>query len=314
VRLYVGSYADVRVYTADGTPVATNTEVPAPSFLARHPRLPVLYAVSEVAEGTVTALAVELSGALRTLSRRPSGGASPCHLAVTGHHVVCANYGSGTVCAVPVAADGTLGPPADPVTHHGPVSHPHHVSAAGSDLTVVDLGTDTLYGYQISATGTLRPMWTVTAGRGAGPRSLSVHPAGWRFVADELSSTVSAYTPDASGRLRLTATVPATLTPPAQRNYPAEVAVSADGRLVHVANRGNDTITTFAVRADGGLRPVDEVPTGGSWPRHFTIAGPRMYVANQRSGSITVLRLDDGLPRPTGTRIESPDPSCILLV
>jgi len=37
-------------------------------------------------------------------------------------------------------------------------------------------------------------------------------------------------------------------------------------------------------------------------------------VANQRSGSVTVLRLDGGVPRPTGTVIEAENASCVLVV
>jgi 6-phosphogluconolactonase len=313
--LYVGSYTDIRAYDAGSlAPLTATAAVSAPSFLAAHPRAPVLYAVSELPEGSVSSLAIEPSGALRPLSRQPSGGASPCHLTIDrrGNHLLCANYGGG-VALFAVAAGGSLaGPPVDLVRHEGAASHPHHVSWRGDQATVVDLGTDTLYGYMIES-ARLRRTWVAHARPGAGPRHLAAHPSGHRYVADELSSTVSTYAQEPDGGLRLTATVSATLVTPADRNYPAEIAVSGDGHFVYVANRGNDSITTFGVTADG-LRAVDEVPTGGAWPRHFALAGARMYVANQRSDSVTVLRVDDGVPRPTGARIEAASPSCVLVV
>jgi len=324
--LYVGSYTDIRAYDAGSlAPVTATAAVPAPSFLAAHPRAPVLYAVSELPEGSVSSLAIGPSGALRPLSRQPSGGASPCHLAIDGQgsHLLCANYGGG-VALFALAAGGSLaGPPVDLVRHEGAggaregaASHPHHVSLRGdfraAEVTVVDLGMDALYGYTIES-ARLRRTWVAHARPGAGPRHLATHPSGHRYVADELSSTVSTYAQEPDGGLRLTATVPATLVTPADRNYPAEIAVSGDGRFVYVANRGNDSITTFSVTADG-LRAVDEVPTGGAWPRHFALAGARMYVANQRSDSVTVLRVDDGAPRPTGALIEAANPSCVLVV
>jgi 6-phosphogluconolactonase (cycloisomerase 2 family) len=40
-----------------------------------------------------------------------------------------------------------------------------------------------------------------------------------------------------------------------------------------------------------------------------------MYVANQRSDRVTVLRLDPdtGVPGPTGTGIDIPSPACVLI-
>src|SRR5690554_5036558 len=74
----------------------------SPSFLARHPELPVLYAVSERSTGELFAWQVLTSGELRELGRAPTGGDSPCHLAVhpSGRYVFCANYGSGSVAVI----------------------------------------------------------------------------------------------------------------------------------------------------------------------------------------------------------------------
>jgi len=78
-------------------------------------------------------------------------------------------------------------------------------------------------------------------------------------------------------------------------NYPAEIAVSGDGRFVYASNRGHDSIATFTVRESGRrLEFVDTVPTGGSCPRHFTLApdGQWLYVANQRANTVNWLPRD----------------------
>jgi hypothetical protein len=36
-------------------------------------------------------------------------------------------------------------------------------------------------------------------------------------------------------------------------------------------------------------------------------------VANERSNDVTVLRLDDGLPVPTGRAVAVPAPTCVLV-
>jgi 6-phosphogluconolactonase len=307
---------------------ADPTPVPAPSWLSPHPRLPVLYAVNELPgeDGSVSAYVVGAPGVLRPLSRQPSGGVEPCNLALTtdGRYLLTANYRNGRVGVLPVGGDGTLGEPTDVVAHEptrDEPAHAHHVSvrageAGGDEVTAVDLGADRLFGYHLAADGRLRPTWTAQAPPKAGPRHLVVHPSGRRYVADELGSSVSTYVTDpATGGLRWVAAQPATLTGAGPgTNNTSEIAVSADGRFLYVANRGPDTITVFAV-ADDALEPVAEVPTGGAFPRHFTLAGDRMYVANQHSHEITVLRVDpaSGVPEPTGDRVGVHSPTCVLV-
>ena len=70
-----------------------------PSFLLKHPHHPVLYTVEETTpEGTVRAW--ELQGALlRPLGALPTGGGSPCHLALSqdGMQLYVSNYVSGSL-------------------------------------------------------------------------------------------------------------------------------------------------------------------------------------------------------------------------
>ncbi|GII23016.1 lactonase family protein [Planosporangium mesophilum] len=334
--IYVGSYtpeADgkgtgISVWDAQLRPAAPTVALAAPSWLVAHPTAAVLYAVSELEIGTVTALSIAPDGTLTPQARQPTDGAAPCHLDITpdGRYLLCANYGSGSVTVLAVDDDGTLAAPTDLVHHHGcgpdperqDGPHAHQVvtsGAPGTDVTAVDLGTDTLYGYRLGADGRLAPSWETGAGAGIGPRHLVTAPTGRLYVTDELSSTVSVYDPDpATGGLRLVQRRPATLTPPTERNYPAEIALSADGRFVYVGNRGNDTVTTFAVDGEG-LTGVDETPCGGRWPRHLVLDGDLMYVANQNSHTVAVLRIDPGtgVPSLTGARIDVPSPACILI-
>ena len=51
-----------------------------------------------------------LSGRLTVINRQPSEGIDPCHLTIDakGRHVLVANYTSGSVAVLPLAADGRL--------------------------------------------------------------------------------------------------------------------------------------------------------------------------------------------------------------
>ena len=82
-----------------------------PSFLALHPDGKFIYAVNELggSDGAVQSFAIRADNTLKSLNRQSSAGASPCHLVLdaTGRNVLVANYSSGTVAVLPVAADGS---------------------------------------------------------------------------------------------------------------------------------------------------------------------------------------------------------------
>ena len=306
--------------TRSGT-VAART--PSPSFLARHPVLDVLYAVNELADGTVSAWSVAPDGELTGLAVQPTGGGHPCHLAVTadGRHLVAANYGSGSVAVFPLDGAGVPGERSDLVQHagSGPVAdrqegpHAHMVAPDrdGPGLLAVDLGADRVFRYRLDpVSGRLtggEP--ALVAAPGTGPRHVARHPDGTLYLAAELAGTLTGYRPDrATGALA--AGDPVATSDGSAPVYPSELVVGRDGRFVYVANRGPDTVAVFA----DGVR-VAEVPTGGTWPRHLALIGDHLYVANERSHSVSTFALgvEDGLPRPVGRPTAVPSPTCVLL-
>ncbi|SCL12980.1 lactonase family protein [Micromonospora inyonensis] len=309
------------------TPLGTVAVTASPSFLVRHPTLPVLYAANELPEGQVSAWRVAPDGDLTPLGTGDTGGAEPCHLAVTpdGRHLVAANYGGGSVAVFPLDGAGVPGGRSDLVVHsgHGPdpqrqeAAHAHMVSPDpdGGPLYVVDLGTDSVYRYDLDvATGRLVPRAPrVRAHAGTGPRHLARHPDGRRvYLAGELDGTVTALDRDAEGALHQRGRVPASGR--SGHVQPAEVAVGPQGRFLYVANRGVGTLAVFAL--DGALPElVAEVDTGGEWPRHFAWSGRDLYVADQRADMVRAFRVDPatGVPEPAGEPVPVPSPSCVLL-
>ncbi|GAB3814517.1 beta-propeller fold lactonase family protein [Micromonospora zhanjiangensis] len=298
---------------------------PSPSFLARHPELPVLYAVNELAEGTVSAFTVRPDGGLTAAGTVATGGDSPCHLAVsaTGRFLFSANYGSGSVAVHRLDDAGRPGERADLVTHdgHGPVAdrqehaHAHMVSPepTGDRLLVVDLGADGIYRYDVGPAGRLAQAGPPVRIRpGTGPRHLARHPDGHRFfLAGELDPTVTGYERDADGVLRERARVPASRR--SGHVQPSEIAVRPDGRFLYVANRGIGTVTVFALD-ESAPRQVSEVDTGGDWPRHFALIGDHLYVADERAHRIFVFAVDpeSGGLTPAVEPVPVASPTCVL--
>ncbi|MET8942722.1 lactonase family protein [Streptomyces sp. NPDC004542] len=308
------------------TGAGTVTGVADPSYLAVHPDGRTLYAVDERTDGGVTA--VRLADH-RVLGTRSTGGAAPCHLSVhpCGRWLLSAHYGSGSVAVHPIGTTGALGERTDFVTHsspppgpgqQGPHAHQIVTSPDGGHVLAVDLGTDTVHSYRLDpAAGTLTEVARARARPGAGPRHLTFHPDGRHaYLANELDDTVTvcAYDP---GTGRLTIGGPQSTGTGTGTNYPAQLLVTADGAHAYLANRGHNSLTRYAVEADGArLRLVGTVPAGGDFPRQiaFSPDGRLLFAANQRSGTVSVFHVDSGSGdlRLAGEPFASPVAVCAL--
>ena len=312
--------------TGDLTRVGPAARTPSPSFLAQHPTRPVLYAVNELAAGTVSAFAVGADAALTELAVRSTGGADPCHLAVTAdaRHLLVANYSSGSVSVHPLDADGVPGERCDlldldgsgPVADRqaGPHAHMVRPAASGPDVLVVDLGSDRVWHTRLDPHAgrltVLPPL--VTTAAGTGPRHLLRTGDGALLLVGELAGDLSWWRPGPTGATlhRVGVVRSSTST---EVNYPSEITTGRDGRFVYVGNRGPDTVSVFAW--DGtSATPVTEIPTEGEWPRHIALLTDHLYVANERSHTVTVFRIDreTGVPTPQGEPFAEPSPTCVL--
>jgi 6-phosphogluconolactonase (cycloisomerase 2 family) len=335
-HVYVGGYTGDKGGEAEGiallsrdltsgvlTRLGVAARTPSPSFLCRHPTLPVLYAANEVEpDGTVSAFTVAENGELTQLAVRPTGGADPAHVAVTedGRYLLVANYTGGSVSVHPLDAEGAPGERSDlldldgsgpdPERQEGP--HAHMVVPSGDGVLVADLGTDQVRRCRLDLSGrlTLLPP-AVVAKPGTGPRHLRFTPDGALLLVGELSGTLSWYRPSAGGSFGPAGET--TASAQAGTNYPSEIAMGRDGRFVHVANRGPNTVSTFAWDGESAVM-VAEVPAGGDWPRHMILAGDHLYVTNQRSQSVTTFRIDpdSGIPAPQGEPTAQASPTCLL--
>ncbi|MFG2909713.1 lactonase family protein [Kitasatospora sp. NPDC048286] len=292
---------------------------------------PVLYAVSETAPGAVTAY--DIAGPVpRPLGGPvPVDGDEPTHLSVSRGHLLTANYGSGSVSVLPLAADGTPRPPSGVLRHRGSGPHPdrqrgphaHQVlpDPSGRWVLSVDLGTDSVRICALDpATGGLTPHGESALPPGTGPRHLAFHPSGRHaYVLGELRPVVTVCRWDAeAGALEPVAEVP--LFPDGVQGpvSPSAPVVSPDGRFLWAAERGTDTIVVLALDGTGErARVLTSVPCGGRWPRDLVLGptGTRLYAANEHSGDVTWFDVDGvtGVPRRVGS-LAVPSASTVLFV
>lgn len=295
---------------------ARELEIESPSWVGRHPRLPVLYAVTESAQSKLTAF----DAGLTELGSVELGGADGCHLAFTADadHAVVTLYSSGALAVVALDRHGVPTHRTDLVDRHGsgPVAgrqegaHPHQsVLLSDGSLLVCDLGADRIDAIRIDPAGRVQDIGSTPVPPGTGPRHLAL-TADQRtaYVTGELDSSLLTLHRTGPG-WTVHGRVPATEQPLGEPNFPSHLALTADGRHLLVANRGADVITAFD--ATGSLpRIVAEQPCG-RWPRHFSLIEDLVVVAAERADQLTVLSLRGDTLTVIG-RIPTGSPTCVL--
>jgi 6-phosphogluconolactonase len=314
-----------------------------PSFLAADPQSRFLYSVNELdalngkPTGGVSSFQIDrTTGKLTFLQQVASLGTAPAFVSLdkSGRYVLVANYDSGNVSVFPVGQDGKFGPHSafmqqvgsgvNPKRQAGPHAHSILTSNDNRFALSADLGTDQVLVYRFDAQkGTLAPNNPPFAQvkPGSGPRHIAFSPSGnFVYLISEMAATITLFSYDAqSGTLTTKHTVPTLPKNFKGENRGAEVAIDANGRFLYVSNRGEDSLSVYAINAaDGTLSFQQRVPSGGKTPRHFAIdpTGNWLFAANRDSNNIQLFRVDRGTGRLTAastiSRISSP--VCVLFV
>ena len=344
--LYIGTYTGagqgLGVYYSKldtMTGVLSEPEVAAKidnaSFLAVHPTLPVLYAVSEnygAGGGQLHAFAISPDSTLTLLAMLSTKDAGPCYVNASEHAAAVAHYGAGSVASFKLDAKGVPVALASLVKHEGSSvnksrqkePHAHSiVFAPGGDFALAaDLGTDEVIIYEVdsstgASSGVLKRTGQLKMEPGSGPRHIAFAPAGdVVFVVNELSNTVVASTwkHGSLSQIASCSTLPAGFT---GESTTAEIAVHPNGNFVYASNRGHDSIAVMSF--DGvELKLIETTPTQGQKPRHFAIdpSGQFLIAANQQTGNLVVFRIDQttGGLTPTGSTVKLPAPVCVRFV
>ncbi|MGO3797390.1 MAG: lactonase family protein [Pauljensenia sp.] len=304
-------------------------EVPAPSFLVRHPDRPVVHATAEAEpEGGISVLAVE-GDTLRPVSRVASAGAAPTHLAQLPGFLVASNYADGTVGVIPLGNSGLptgdttglqhtgSGPRAD--RQEGSHAHSATVAPGGRVVLVCDLGTDELRRLRVVGEHLVENGVAHRFAPGSGPRHAVFLPDGRHLlVVTELSAEVVLLEWNGEVATEVSRTDLAAGAP--GPHLPSHLVLSrrgdAPGFLLDVADRGPGTLVTLGVAEDGSaIHLLGRTSAGVSWPRHFAVVGTPcgrslLVVAGETDAVVRVLERTPGsvLPRllPGGTRVPSP--------
>jgi 6-phosphogluconolactonase len=320
---------------------ALSVQLQRATAFAVHPTLPILYSV---ADGSGPQSDSELysfrsdraTGQLIVINHVDSGGHDATALALdaASQTLFAAHYGSGTLGAVSVNANGSLGAVASSQSDTGSGPSPRQKSAHAHDVAlapggryalVTDLGADRIFVYPFDA-----PTRTLSAGEGvaealppgSGPRHLVFSRDGkYLLVNTELTTELRSYRWDPkAGRL---SAVQSIQTYPAGQNgdkSSSELALSTDGHFAYLALRGDqDSLIVYAFNPHKGtLREIQRISSGGKAPWSFGIdpTGRWLLVTNEGSNAVVEMKIDraTGKLSTTGHSVAIPQPVAVAFL
>lgn len=305
-----------------------------PTFLAVAPDQQHIYSVNEDKLPFISAFNYNSStGKLTLINKVDPKGEGPAYVSVDAksQYVFSANYNNGTLSAILIQKDGSLGSNVQLIKHegHGPHkaqsgSHVHAVviSPDNKYLFAVDLGTDKINTYRFNPknssplTPGSPPFTSLPAG--SAPRHFTFHPnKKWAYVIEELSGVMTAYKYK-KGTLTKIDTV--SLLSEDFKGAPnaADIQVSPDGKFLYGSNRGDNSNNLTICSIDqktGKLTLVGRQSSLGKSPRNFAIdpSGNFLVLANQNSNDIFIFKRDQstGLLSPTGFKVDIVKPTVV---
>ncbi|MER3375161.1 MAG: lactonase family protein [Allomuricauda sp.] len=312
------------------------TGVSNPSYLAVSKDEKFVYSVSEIGNGMGSVSSFTLNGKagrLEFLNQMSSGGNGPCYISTDdeGKYVFVANFGGGNLSAIPIEADGSLGPSIQSIRHQGRSvtgnqtrSHVHAtvLSQDGKHLYVPDMGEDKIYSYNVDVnnpnplTPANFPYLKVTPGNG--PRHLEMHPnKDFAYVIHEPTDRITVIS-TANG---LETVQSIDLTSPDHKvgkspSEASDIHISPDGKFLYGSLRGrSNEIVLFMIKKDGTLEYIDRYSTLGKSPRNFVIdpTGNFLLVGNLGTNEIRIFRRDKktGKLEPMPNPIKVGMPACL---
>lgn len=287
-------------------------EGPGASYIAKHPKKNILYAVSRTESGSkLSSYLIQKNGELTfqsALDKRPEGGA---HINVSndGLWLAVAYYSSGATGVYELEKDGRIETVYDEAQHTGSsvdperqtAPHPHWVGFSNDSqfLYVPDLGTDHIWVYEFDEENVkLRVHQKAATARGAGPRHLAFHPTlNFAYASDELQAKVSRYIHDpGNGSLTyVDSMISAEEASEESWHNVSDIRVHPGGKFLYLVNRGFDYVSVFGIDSlSGELRPIEREAIRGSISRNinFDKSGRWALVAGTESNTLSVFAVD----------------------
>ncbi|SMC68510.1 lactonase family protein [Pedobacter nyackensis] len=308
-------------------------DITNPSYLAVSKNNKRVYAVAEAPNNSaVASFAFDgLKPELSFLNKQATGSPGPCFVLADEKNVFSANYGGGSISVFGIETNGFLTPIKQLVQHTGKSidpkkrqesAHAHQIQFSPDKKYVIctDLGEDQVYLYNYNPEArqeVLSVKQIVKTTPGSGPRHLTFSPNGkFAYLAHEFNGIVTAFAYQ-DGSLTKLQEIGTTDKDFTGRIDGADIHISPDGKFLYETNRGDaNTISAFAIKADGKLSFISNASTLGKGPRNFTITpnGKYLLIGHQYTNDIVIFERNKktGTLKDTGKRIELGAPVCLV--
>ncbi|KAF8515320.1 Lactonase, 7-bladed beta-propeller-domain-containing protein [Hysterangium stoloniferum] len=275
-----------------------------PSWITPHKTDPsIVFTAPEQADGLIKALQYDLTtGVGQVVAEASSGGAEPCHLAISGNDLLAANYSGGSIGVLQLSSSAPYLPSrpsqiisfkgTGPIKSRQEASHPHQVLVhpTTKEVLIPDLGADKLW--RLRNRG---DEW-VTLG------SIETPPGGGPRHGVILGSNSPPLTSPLPGVPIALHSAPTLLNPPLNPTeidpppLPAEILCTPVSEVypthyLYVSNRNDpspngDVISIFEIGAEGVFTLINEVRTGLTHARGIAFDEEHKYlVAGGTSGN-----------------------------
>lgn len=323
-----GLYSFAFDQTTGRTRSLSSLQLDNPSFLTFAPSGKMFYTVCENNTATASVAAVSFqprTGKMRLVSRQPTHGADPCHVATNGKILISSNYTGGSMSVFPLGRDGRILPMSQQfqgsvASNDFPQLSTPHVHCArfspnGHEVLASDFSGNRLLRFTLGKQSQLQAAGVAAqASRNTGLRHFT-WSADSRFLyaLGEVSGAVSVFRYTAQGEMERIQEIQADTV---EGHGAADIHLSPDGQWLYASLRlKNDGIAIFSVNPDNGqLTLVAHQPTG-THPRHFNITpnGRFLLCACRDSGVIQVFAINPTTGRLTDTHQDIPldRPVCI---
>ena len=338
-RLFVGGFAkpgergmhvfDFNEKNGKVTAISDADVGPNPSYFCYSSKNQLIYVANEVMEfngrfgGGISTFRYKAEDAtFEKLNEMliPYGG--PCFISISpdSGYLYLASYPNGSISVVRLGSSGIPESITDTILYRKDepdASHAHMImnDLSGDKIYVTDLGQNMIFRYSFNRNiGVLSPIDTLRVPDKFGPRHFVFSRDGSKlYVINELGSKITVFSiSDSPQLIQIISTVREDFN---TDNYCADIHLSNDGRFIYGSNRGENTIVTFEVKADGTLSLAGHTSCDGNWPRNFTLdpSGKFLLAGNQKSDSVAVFKINDsnGIPSFTGEKFKVTAPACL---
>lgn len=307
----------------------------SPSYFTASPDYKFVYAVSESKESKISALSFDAkTGELKVLNSQPSGSSGPTHISIDakGDYVFAANYGGGSITALPIEKDGRLGADIQDIKHEGssiarkkPFVHSAVVSPDNNYVFAADLGTDKINIYRFNAKNRPTALWPAEQpfallDPGAGPRHSIFHPNKKYFYSvTEINSKVYAFEYN-KGKLKQIQSISMIPEDFKEPGHGADIQISEDGKFLYANTRSvvNEIVVFSIDQSTGKLSLVEKQASLGKSSRTFAIDPSANWVISTSQGTneLIVFKRDQetGKLSPTSKKVSIDRPSLVKFI